>query len=86
MATDINETALERARAGIYPERIAKNITRERLDSFFTMTKGEYRVNNALRAMCVFAKQNLIQDPPIAKIDPISCRNVLIYLGSSVQR
>ena len=85
-ATDINETALERARAGIYPESIAKSLTPERLGRFFSTSNGDYSVSKALRAMCVFAKQNLIQDPPISKIDLISCRNVLIYLGATVQR
>ena len=32
--------------------------------------------------MCVFTRHNLIDDPPFSKLDLISCRNVLIYLGS----
>jgi len=43
-------------------------------------------VTNAIRDCCVFARQNLTKDPPFSRLDLISCRNVMIYLGSVLQR
>lgn len=84
-ATDINETALEKARAGFYPEVIKSEVSEERLRRFFLKTDGGYRVNKTIREMCIFARQNLVNDPPFSNLDLISCRNVLIYLGPTLQ-
>jgi two-component system CheB/CheR fusion protein len=81
-ASDISLTALEKARTGRYPENIAADVTHERLTRFFTKIEGGYQINKNLREMCVFTRHNLIDDPPFSKLDLISCRNVLIYLGS----
>lgn len=84
-ATDLNETAVERARAGIY-SKAATDVSQERLRRFFTEVDGRYQINKTVRDMVVFAKQNLITDPPFSHIDLVSCRNVLIYLDSVIQR
>jgi two-component system CheB/CheR fusion protein len=84
--TDVSESAIERARAGIYPENIAADVSAERLRRFFTKSDGFYRVSKTVRDTCVFARQNLTKDPPFSRLDLISCRNVLIYLGSVLQR
>src|SRR5215212_2405712 len=84
--TDINETAIEHARAGVYPENIATEVSPERLRRFFTRVENGYRVRKAVRDCCVFARQNLTKDPPFSKLDLISCRNVMIYLGPILQR
>jgi len=84
-ATDVNETAIERARAGIY-SKATTDVSPERLRRFFTEVDGHYQINKAIRDMCVFAKQNLITDPPFSHMDLVSCRNVLIYLDAVTQR
>jgi two-component system CheB/CheR fusion protein len=84
--TDINETALEKARAGFYPASIHENVSPERLRRFFIKSDGGYRVNKNIREMCIFARQNVVMDPPFSNLDLISCRNVLIYLGPPLQR
>lgn len=84
-STDLSESGIEKARAGIYPHDIVNEVSPERLRKYFVKTDGKYQVNKMIREMCVFAKQNLIQDPPFSKIDLISCRNVLIYLGRVLQ-
>jgi two-component system CheB/CheR fusion protein len=84
-ATDLNETAIERARAGLY-SKSATDVSPERLRRFFTEVDGRYQINKAIRDMCVFARQNLITDPPFPHMDLVSCRNVLIYLDAVVQR
>ncbi len=84
--TDINGRALEKARSGVYPPSIEKDLSRARLHRYFVGTAGSYRVANALRELCVFAQHDLIKDPPFSNVDLISCRNVLIYLGSPAQK
>ena len=80
------EDALEFARAGVYPEGIAADVSPERLRRFFTQpTEHAYRVNKQLREAIIFAAQNVIGDPPFSKLDLISCRNLLIYLEPDVQ-
>jgi two-component system CheB/CheR fusion protein len=84
--TDIRDSAVEKARAGIYLENIAAEVSPERLARFFAKVDGHLQVSKALRDLCVFACHDLIRDPPFSRLDLISCRNVLIYLEPGVQR
>lgn len=81
-ASDISLAAIEKARGGKYTENIAADISHERLNRYFTKVEGGYQITKSLRDMCVFTKHNLIEDPPFSRLDLISCRNVLIYIGS----
>ena len=81
-ASDISEAAIEKARIGKYLENIASDVSPERLNRHFTRIEGGYQVGRSLRELCIFSRHNLIDDPPFAKLDLISCRNVLIYLGA----
>ncbi|HEX4795658.1 MAG TPA: chemotaxis protein CheB [Humisphaera sp.] len=85
-ATDVSESAVEQARAGVYPESISADVSPERLRRYFTRTDGSYRIAKAVRDLCVFARQDLTRDPPFSKLDLILCRNVLIYLGPQLQK
>lgn len=85
-ATDVSEWVIEKARLGIYPQNQVINVFPERLQHFFTAVEGGYQIKKAVRELCIFARQNLISDPPFSRLDLISCRNVLIYLGSSLQK
>jgi two-component system CheB/CheR fusion protein len=86
-ATDLSDTvSLEKARAGLYPESIEAEVSPERLRRFFTKEDGKYRINKSIRDLCVFAKQNIVGDPPFSHVDLISCRNVLIYLAPPLQK
>ncbi|MEO6032891.1 MAG: chemotaxis protein CheB, partial [Burkholderiaceae bacterium] len=84
-ATDLNETLLEKARQGRYAESLAQNLSNERLRRFFVKEEGGYRVAKELREMVVFARHNLIGDPPFSHMDLITCRNLLIYLEPRLQ-
>ncbi len=84
-ASDINATLVERARRGFYPENISADVTPARLQRYFTRTDDGYRINPEVRELCVFAKQDLIKDPPYSRLDLITCRNVLIYMGPVVK-
>ncbi len=84
--TDASEQNIQRARAGVYPEAIAAEVSPERLRRFFFKTDKGYHVVKRVRDLCIFARQNLCYDPPFSRMDLISCRNVLIYFGSTLQR
>lgn len=84
--TDISEVALDKARSGVYSPSLVEAISPERLRRFFIKVDSSYAISKRIREMCIFAKQNLIKDPPFSKIDLISCRNVLIYLGPVLQK
>ncbi len=84
--TDINEAVLNRARAGLYPERIKDDVSPERLRRFFTKADDGYRINKNIRDHCMFARQNVIEDPPFSHVDLITCRNVLIYFDAALQK
>lgn len=83
--TDLSEPALQRARAGIYPETIAVDISPESLRRFFVRVNSSYQIARSVRDTCIFARQNITKDPPFSKLDLILCRNVLIYLGPALQ-
>jgi len=84
--TDISETVIEFARAAVYPASALADVPPDRLARFFTKSGDTYRVSSAVRDCCIFARQNLTNDPPFSKLDLISCRNVMIYLGAVLQR
>ncbi|HEV7669739.1 MAG TPA: chemotaxis protein CheB [Thermoanaerobaculia bacterium] len=86
-ATDLtDQTALDKARAGVYPESIEAEVSPERLRRFFTRQDHAYRIDKSIRDSCVFARQNVAADPPFSHLDMISCRNVLIYLATPLQK
>ncbi len=85
-ATDISEQAITKARAGIYSQRQLENLSDARLQQFFTKTDGHYQIKKIIRDMCIFATHNFLKDPPFAKMDLITCRNVLIYMEPFLQK
>ncbi|MEN3368596.1 MAG: two-component system, chemotaxis family, CheB/CheR fusion protein [Verrucomicrobiota bacterium] len=84
-ATDLDEHAIQDARAGLYPTTIEADVSLERLRRFFERDHGRYRVKKGLREKILFAAHNLLRDPPFSRIDLVSCRNLLIYLNRAAQ-
>jgi len=84
--TDLSDVAISKARSGTYVENISHDVSPERLKRFFTKVRMGYEINKSLRDLCIFAKHNLISDPPFGKLDLVTCRNVLIYLEPSLQQ
>jgi two-component system CheB/CheR fusion protein len=85
-ATDLSATGIEKARAGVYPKSIAQDVSPERLRRFFVDVDGHYRVTKPIRDRCVFARHNVLVDPPFSRVDLVSCRNLLIYLEPPIQQ
>jgi two-component system CheB/CheR fusion protein len=85
-ATDLNNSAIEKARAGLYPKSIEREVSPERLRRFFVEVDGGYRVAKAIRDVCIFARHNALGDPPFSRMDLVSCRNVMIYMEAGLQK
>jgi len=88
-ATDIDREAIEHARAGIYPSSIIADVSPERLAHFFVPDSPDgdtYRIHKTIRDMLVFSEHNITRDPPFSRVDLISCRNLLIYMGPELQK
>jgi two-component system CheB/CheR fusion protein len=84
-ATDIDERALDVARAGRYPASMMKEVSEERRKRFFVKDGEGYLITRAIREICIFSPHSVFRDPPFSRIDLVSCRNLLIYLGGDVQ-
>jgi PAS domain S-box-containing protein len=85
-ATDLDDSAVVQARAGLYHEGIVADVVEERLRTFFTEADTRYQVAKQLREMIVFAHHNLLRDPPFSRLDLLVCRNFLIYLNPDMQK
>ncbi|MCA1761008.1 MAG: hypothetical protein LC658_14675, partial [Bacteroidales bacterium] len=85
-ASDLDSEAIDTARKGLFPPNIAADVSPKRLNRFFTKTEDGYRINSDIRETIVFAHHNIILHPPFTYIDILSCRNLLIYLDSELQR
>jgi len=83
--TDIDESAIERARSGRYPEAISDELGAAYCERYFIKIDGQYQVKKSIRQTLVFATQNLVKDPPFTNIDLVCCRNLLIYFTTELQ-
>ncbi len=84
-ASDVDSDAVSAAREGLYPDTIEADVSEARLSRFFSKDEHGYRVLPDLRAAVVFTVQNVLSDPPFSRLDMVSCRNLLIYLGAEAQ-
>jgi two-component system CheB/CheR fusion protein len=84
-ASDIDETALVRARRGVFPAVSLSDLDPTTLERHFRKHAEGFEANKALRSMVMFARHNMVQDPPFVRLDLISCRNVLIYFQPPLQ-
>ena len=53
---------------------------------FFYRADGGFQIKKTIRDICVFSTQNVFNDPPFSRMDLVSCRNVMIYLGQTLQK
>jgi two-component system, chemotaxis family, CheB/CheR fusion protein len=85
-ATDLSADAVTAARAGRFPATIARDLTPQRLARFFSERPDGYQIDKRIRDMVLFARHDVILDPPFTRLDILSCRNLMIYFGTSLQR
>ncbi|MEA3204168.1 MAG: two-component system, chemotaxis family, CheB/CheR fusion protein, partial [Thermoplasmata archaeon] len=86
-ATDLSAAAIAKARGGTYAKKQLANVAPERLRRFFVEAEDgqSYRITKEVRQLCVFSRHDVTRDPPFAKLDLVSCRNLLIYLDKELQ-
>ncbi len=85
-ATDVNEEMINVARTGVYTSNALESFSAARLQRFFTQSPGgSWQIKKHIRDMCIFAKHNVLSDPPFANMNLISCRNLLIYFDETSQ-
>lgn len=85
-ASDISEAAIVKARLGFYRKSQMKNVSESLLTKYFTANINGYKIKRQIRDLCIFAVHNFLTDPPFAKMDLITCRNVFIYMDSFLQK
>lgn len=87
-ATDIDPYAIAVARAGVYPSDIVADVSKERIARYFTLEEDtqKFRIHKTIRDMLIFSEQNIVKDPTFSKLDLVSCRNLLIYMNSDLQK
>jgi two-component system CheB/CheR fusion protein len=84
--TDVSDKVVNQARKGVFDTNIQADVSPGRLQRFFTKVDSGWQINKPIRDMCVFARQNVVKDPPFSKLDLVSCRNVLIYFDQALQK
>ena len=85
-ATDVNKDTLALAGAGLYPGSIAADVPPDLLARYFIQTETGYQICRSIRDQVVFARHNILKDPPFTRMNLVSCRNLLIYLQTTEQR
>jgi two-component system, chemotaxis family, CheB/CheR fusion protein len=85
-STDISERSIAFARQGVYSKADVAGLSPEQLEHYFEKVTGSYQVIKSVRDICVFAHHDFLKSPPFARMDLISCRNVLIYMESFLQK
>jgi two-component system CheB/CheR fusion protein len=84
-ATDVEQTHIDIASSGVYSEAIVNELSAERLERFFKHSGNQFVVRNEIRQNIVFARHNILEDPPFTRMNLVSCRNVLIYFDNNAQ-
>ena len=84
--SDVSEVAVQKARIGVYSEAAMRDVSDERRVRYFSKVDGGYRINKAVRELCLFARHDLVRGPPFSKLDIVSCRNVLIYFDQALHK
>lgn len=79
-ATDLDQHAVEKAARGFYPDGIAADLPPDLLERYFSRVENGFVVRRHIRELVIFARQNLLNDPPFTRLDLAVCRNLLIYL------
>ena len=85
-ATDLDADAISAASRGVYGDNIIEDVSVSRLSKYFSRKSNKYAIRSDIRKMIIFAQHNVFQDPPFGKLDLISCRNLLIYFQSVLQK
>jgi two-component system, chemotaxis family, CheB/CheR fusion protein len=84
--SDVSEKAVEQARSSLFSDTSLRDLSEETRRKYFVRLDHGYRINKQVRELCAFVRHDLARDPPFARLDLVSCRNVLIYFGPALQK
>jgi chemotaxis protein methyltransferase CheR len=92
-ATDMNETALKKAKTAVYPLVNMKEYTvnyqqaggKQSLSDYYTAQYDHIQLQSGLKRNIVFAQHNLVTDASFNEFHVVLCRNVLIYFNKSLE-
>lgn len=85
IGTDVSHGAVAKARLGAYSDATLATVSPDRRERFFVRSPGGRRVNDAVHDLCSFFQHDLARDPPIAHVDLVSCRNVVMYFDQRLR-
>ncbi|MBD0368419.1 MAG: chemotaxis protein, partial [Flavisolibacter sp.] len=85
-ATDIDADAIEFASKGVYSISALQELNEEWVNRYFIRQEDKIVVVPHIRKQIVFARHNILKDPPFIKNDIVTCRNMLIYMNNVLQR
>ena len=80
--TDLSDAAVDRARIGVFSGSMLADVSPRAPATFLHTVDGGYRMSKAVRELLRLRAAKRHQDPPFSRLDLISCRNVMIYLGA----
>ncbi|MDD7915737.1 CheR family methyltransferase [Polaribacter ponticola] len=85
-ATDLDKEVIKKANKGFFTESIVADISHKLLNKYFIKKDDLYFISPEIRKMIIFSQHNIVNDPPLTKMDLIVCRNLLIYLQPNLQQ
>ncbi|WP_209402963.1 chemotaxis protein CheB [Pseudozobellia sp. WGM2] len=84
-ATDVNQGSVDFASRGSYFTNLMEGVSEELRKKYFKFSDGRYEIKKVIRDMVIFARHDIVKDPPFNNIDLVTCRNMLIYFESDIQ-
>ena len=85
-ASDLDVVAIDTARKGLYPESAILDIPKKYKTKYFTVKSEQFEIIKPIKEMVIFSKHDITRDPPFLRLDLVSCRNLLIYFTSDLQK
>src|SRR5439155_5353866 len=85
-ATDVDEVALAHARLAIYQPNQLEGVSTELRERYFHEHDGGFLFRHDIRRGVIFGRNDLLQDPPISRVDLLISRNTLMYFESAAQK
>jgi two-component system, chemotaxis family, CheB/CheR fusion protein len=85
--SDVDDEAIAQARQARYPlKALEGGFTPEQIERYFAVGEGGHVFRKDLRRSIIFGRHDLVQDPPISRVDLLVCRNTLMYFNADIQR
>ncbi|WP_017719999.1 CheR family methyltransferase [Kamptonema formosum] len=84
-ATDLDDEAVTDGRSALYTEKDIQPIPPELRSKYFETVAAHYTFRSDLRRAVIFGRHDLVQDPPISRLDLLVCRNTLMYFNAETQ-